>query len=89
MLWKAYRQADGPEPTTADGEDEPDANDSRMPETSTAYDTMAAKARKLARKEGITFEVAFSRIARDRPDLMAVDKAHHFAKVSKAMTCGR
>jgi hypothetical protein len=90
VLWKSYRLADGPEPTTADGEDSLNEHqpDTYMPETSAAYDEIARKAKKLAAREGIRFSVAFSRIASARPDLMAVDKAHHFAKISKAMGTG-
>jgi hypothetical protein len=84
VLWKAYRLADGPEPTTADGADEPGANNSRMPETSAAYDEISRKAKKLAAREGISFEVAFSRVASARPDLMKADREAHFAKVAKA-----
>jgi hypothetical protein len=86
VLWKAYRSADGNEPATADGEASPSEHqpDADMPETSSAYDTMAAEARKLARKQGISFEVAFSRVASARPDLMKADREAHFAKVAKA-----
>jgi hypothetical protein len=87
-LYRGYRLCkNGAEPTSWEGEDEPDADE--MLETSSAYATMAAKARKLAAKEGISFERAFARVARDRPDLMAIDKAHHFAKVNKALSSGR
>jgi hypothetical protein len=55
-----------------------------MTETSSAYDTMAAKARKLADKLGITFEQAFARVYSENGDLAKMDKAHHTARVSKA-----
>lgn len=74
----------GSEPTSWTGEDEPDSNDSRMTETSSDYDTMAAKARKLADKLGITFEQAFARVYSENGALAKMDKAHHTARVSKA-----
>ena len=55
-----------------------------MPETSATYDEIARKAKKLAAREGIGFSVAFCRIAHHRKDLLAVDKAYHFAKIAKA-----
>ena len=72
----------GSEPTTWHG-DEPDVEDT--PETSSAYDRMAAKARKLADKLGITFEQAFARVYTENGDLAKMDKAHHAQRVAKAM----
>jgi hypothetical protein len=80
----AYRKADGPEPTTWDGQDN-DADD--MPTTSTGYDTMMEKAEKLmAENPGkYTLPLAFKTVYDKHPELVAMDKAAHVAKVTKAM----
>jgi hypothetical protein len=82
-LYRAYRMCkNGSEPTSWSGDDERDADD--VPETSSAYDAMTAKARKLAGKLGITFEQAFARVYSENGTLAKLDRAHHFAKVAKA-----
>jgi hypothetical protein len=83
-LWAAYRKADGPEPTTWDGEED-DADD--VPTTSPGYDAMMEKAQKLMVENPgkYTLPGAFKTVYAEHPELVAMDKAAHFGKVAKAM----
>jgi hypothetical protein len=79
-MLQAHRLAKGDD-WQGDHEDKP------MPTTSAGYRVMMEKAQKLMAKNPgkYTLPVAFKTVYANHPDLVAMDKAAHIAKVAKAM----